>query len=134
MHTSFRHYHAASPLAAVRLALLGHHPKQKVAVGRCSLRVWVACLALFAGLSGAIATPYASSVTNDSGTIRFVLNEAGTTVYAVFNDGSTNLMGVLSKGAASFALGGHTNYAIYCTKAGSGTPVKIRVDTDQFSQ
>src|SRR4051794_21243550 len=36
------------------------------------------------------ANPYASCVTNDNGTIRFVINESGGTVTVVYDDGTTN--------------------------------------------
>ena len=79
------------------------------------------------------AHPYASGVTNNNGTIQFVLNEGGGNVDVVFEDGSTNAMGVLGKGAQSFALGGHSSYAIVVTKLGNGTPSLISSDTDRFS-
>jgi hypothetical protein len=75
------------------------------------------------------AHPYASGVTNSNGTIQFILNEDGATVYVVFEDQSTNALGVLDKGQQSFPLGAHTSYAIYVTKLGNGTPVQISSDT-----
>ena len=36
------------------------------------------------------ATPYASGVTNSSGTVSFYLNEAGGNVTVTYEDGSTN--------------------------------------------
>ena len=89
--------------------------------------------ALLSVAINALAHPYASGVTNDNGTIRFILNEAGGTVYVVFQDGTTNSLGVLGKGSQSFALGSHTSYAIFVTKIGNGTPALISTDTDQFS-
>jgi Immunoglobulin I-set domain len=79
------------------------------------------------------AHPYASAVINNSGTIQFILNEGGGTVNVVFEDGTTNVMGVLGKGAQSFVLGIHTSYSIYVTKTGNGTPSLISTDTAQFS-
>jgi hypothetical protein len=75
------------------------------------------------------ASPYASGVTNDSGTIRFVMNEAGADVTVIFEDATTFAMGVLPKGATNFALGSHSSYQIKCTKVGNGTPALISSDT-----
>lgn len=80
------------------------------------------------------AAPFASGIVNNSGTINFILNEGGGNVYVVFEDGSTNVMGVLGSGAQSFALGAHTSYAIYVVKSGNGTPSQISTDTAQFAQ
>src|SRR5687768_12251906 len=79
------------------------------------------------------ASPYASGVTNDNGTIRFVLNEDGGTVEVVFENNTTNSLGVLNKGAQSFSLGGHTSFSIYVTKVGTGTPSLISIETNIFS-
>ena len=78
------------------------------------------------------AHPYASAVTNDNGTIRFILNEGGGTVQVVFEDNTTNVMGVLAQGKTNFSLGSHTSYSIYVTKNGNGTPALISVDTNPF--
>jgi hypothetical protein len=79
------------------------------------------------------ASPFASGVVNNSGTINFTLNEGGGNVYVVFEDGTTNLMGVLPQGGTNFLLGSHTSYAIYVVKSGNGTPSLISTDTNQFS-
>jgi hypothetical protein len=79
------------------------------------------------------ASPYASGIVNNSGTINFVLNEGGGTVYVVFEDGTTNLMGVLPQGGTNFLLGAHTSYAIYVVKSGNGTPSLISNDTNVFA-
>src|SRR5207245_6719816 len=91
----------------------------------------IAALALLVfGLGGLLvqAHPYASGVTNDNGTIRFILNEGGGDVYVVFEDNTTNTMGVLAKGPQSFALGVHTSFSIYVAKIGNGTPSLISSD------
>jgi len=75
------------------------------------------------------AHPYASGITNDNGTIHFTMNEAGATVDVVFEDTTTNAMGVLPKGATNFALGSHTSFQIICTKIGNGTPALISDNT-----
>src|ERR1035438_6114816 len=79
------------------------------------------------------ATPYASCVTNNAGTIQFYLNEPGATVVATYEDGSTNAnfngftTGTnLPAGQTNFLLGAHTSYTITVTKIGSGTPSLIK--------
>jgi hypothetical protein len=80
------------------------------------------------------AHPYASGVTNDNGTIRFILNEGGATVYVVFEDGTTNnSFGVLPRGGTNFLLGAHTSYSIYVVKTGDGNPAQISNDSDQWA-
>jgi hypothetical protein len=80
-------------------------------------------------LEVACATPYASAITNNLGTIVFYLNEGGATVYVVFEDGTTNSLGSLNSGPASFVLGTHTSYQIFCNKSGNGSPTLISSDT-----
>ena len=81
------------------------------------------------------ATPYASSVTNNAGTIQFYLNESNATVVVTYEDGSTNASfdGIdtgtnLPAGKYSFLLNSptHSSYAITVTKVGSGTPGLIK--------
>ena len=96
-------------------------------------RIAVALMATVFSIQTLQASPFASGVVNNSGTINFILNEGGGNVYVVFEDGTTNTMGVLGKGAQSFTLGTHTSYAIYVVKAGNGTPTQISTDTDQFA-
>jgi Immunoglobulin I-set domain len=86
------------------------------------------------------ATPYASGLTNNSGTISFYLNEAGGNVTVTYEDGSTNTTfnGITTgtnepKGQFSFSLSGHTGYAISVFKLGNGVPVQISDDTSNFS-
>jgi hypothetical protein len=69
----------------------------------------------------AYAHPYASGVTNENGTIQFILNENATSVTVTFDNGTvTNNLGALAKGSNGFSLGAHTNYAITAYKVGSG--------------
>lgn len=64
------------------------------------------------------ATPYASGVTNDAGTVRFILNEDADNVTVTLNDGAiTNDLGALSQGAHSFNLDGASNFQIRVSKA-----------------
>lgn len=74
------------------------------------------------------ATPYASEVTNNNGTIQFYINESGGNVTVTYEDGSTNanFNGIttgtnLAAGPYAFSLGGHTSYSISIFKVGSGT-------------
>jgi hypothetical protein len=55
------------------------------------------------GTIAARAVPYASCVTNNSGTISYYLNEGATDVKIIFNGGaSTNDLGTQTKGLRSF--------------------------------
>ncbi len=65
----------------------------------------------------AFATPYASGVTNSSGTISFTLNESTDNVSVRLNNGaSTNDLGALGKGVHSFPLDTATNFQIVVRK------------------
>ncbi|MEI9961822.1 MAG: hypothetical protein WDM76_12025 [Limisphaerales bacterium] len=86
------------------------------------------------------AAPYASGVTNDNGTVSFILNESGGNVVVTYEDGTTNenFDGITTgtnatKGLQSFNLNGHIGYSISVTKIGNGTPALISVDTNKFS-
>ncbi|MGH7978659.1 MAG: hypothetical protein ACREE6_04745, partial [Limisphaerales bacterium] len=85
------------------------------------------------------ATPYASCVTNNNGTIQFYLNESGGRAVVTFDDGTTNnifevinagtntpgafLTGTnMVSGEYGFSLGSHGSYAIAVTKFGTGAP------------
>ncbi len=78
------------------------------------------------------ATPYASCITNNNGTIQFYLNESGGNVTVTYEDGSTNTSfdGIatgtnVAAGVYSFALSTHTSYNISVYKVGSGVPSVI---------
>ena len=59
------------------------------------------------------ATPYAAAVTNDAGTVRFILNEDAASVTVWLNNATaTNDLGALLKGSNSFSLAGATNFQI----------------------
>jgi hypothetical protein len=75
------------------------------------------------------ATPYASGVTNEAGTVSFVLNEPADNVKIVFNGPSSTLdLGALSRGAHAFAHSGATSFQIEVTK--SAPPVWTRISDD----
>lgn len=75
------------------------------------------------------AAAYASSVTNNAGTIQFYLNESGSTILVTYEDNSVNSTfdGVsstatnLPSGFYSFSMGTHSSYAIAVTKFGLGS-------------
>jgi hypothetical protein len=78
------------------------------------------------------ATPYASCITNNAGTIQFYLNESGGNVTVTYEDGTTNASfdGIttglnLASGTQSFALGSHTSYTISVFKVGTGSAAVI---------
>jgi len=81
------------------------------------------------------AHPYASSVTNNNGTVQFILNENATAVAVAFDNGTvTNALGALAKGANSFSLGAHTNYSIIVSNLGAGTITQTSDDTSNALQ
>ena len=74
------------------------------------------------------ATPYASCLTNNTGTIQFYLNESNATICVTYEDGTTNASfdGITTglnqlKGVKTFSLGSHASYTITVTKNGSGS-------------
>src|SRR6478609_9255093 len=96
--------------------------------------------ALVASIRQSGATPYASGITNNAGTVSFFLNEPADNVRVVFNSGTgaTNDLGALTNGQYSFALGANTNFSIQVTKAsgpgfksdnGSGGAVKLQISS-----
>ncbi len=89
----------------------------------------VAGSVLLSALS-AKATPYASGVTNISGTVQFILNEVPDSAWVVFEDGKSNSIASPVVGTNTFALGTNTGYAIYCVKSGNGSATQISSDTN----
>ncbi|MDB6109832.1 MAG: Calx-beta domain protein [Pedosphaera sp.] len=65
------------------------------------------------------ATPYASGLTNNAGTVSFYLNENADNVKVILNGGpgGTNDLGALVRGKYSFLLGTNTTYAVAVTRA-----------------
>jgi hypothetical protein len=99
-----------------------HHALKGLALG----------IAFLAAAEHSRATPYASGVTNNSGTIQFILNESADNVYVLFDNSTvSNNLGAaaLSKGLQTFSLGAYTNYSINVFKVGAGSPTQISVDT-----
>src|SRR5580658_1742528 len=80
------------------------------------------------------ATPYASGVTNQGGTIQFILNELPDSAWVVFEDASSNSIASPVVGTNTFSLGSHTSFGIYVKKSGDGTPVQISNDTNTYNQ
>jgi len=86
-----------------------------------------------AALAGhtARAVPYASCITNNAGTIFYILNEAADNVQVIFNGGaSTNDLGSQTKGLHSFSLGANTSYAIQVSKTAPAGWVKTSDDSN----
>ncbi|HEX5219433.1 MAG TPA: Calx-beta domain-containing protein [Verrucomicrobiae bacterium] len=83
------------------------------------------------------ATPYASGITNNAGTISFILNESADNVKVIFDGGgpgNTNDLGALPKGVASFSLGAHTSWEIHVTKSTAQVWTQISDDNNVFNQ
>ncbi len=81
------------------------------------------------------AVPYASAVTNNAGTVSFVLNEDADNVKVVFDNGtSTNDLGALPKGKSSFSMGGATSFQIVVTKAATPGWTQTSNDTNVLNQ
>ena len=81
------------------------------------------------------AVPYASGVTNNAGTVSFILNEDADNVKVLLNDGSvTNDLGALAAGKRSFNLGGGTNYQIVVSKTASIGWRQISNDRNPYNQ
>jgi hypothetical protein len=84
------------------------------------------------------ATPYVSGITNLNGngsvggTIQYILNEAPTSAYIIFEDGTSNSITPVV-GSNTFSLGSHTSFAIYCAKTGTGTPTQISSDANTLN-
>ena len=95
---------------------------------RCGLATGVAALAC---VGTANANPYASGVTNNGGTVQFILNEDADSLYVVFNDGTTNTLSP-TKGAHSFSLGVNTSYSIYAFKIGAHAFTQISDDASNY--
>jgi hypothetical protein len=85
-----------------------------------NLGLTLAALTLTAQI--AFTHPYASSVTNNSGTSQFIMNEVGATVNVTFEDASAIALGVLAKVSNGFSLDAHSRYFISCTKTGNKKP------------
>ncbi|MEY2408745.1 MAG: hypothetical protein QOF48_1415 [Verrucomicrobiota bacterium] len=77
----------------------------------------------------AAAVPYATGVTNNAGTISFILNEAADNVTVVFDGGASSQdLGAQTKGPHSFSLGTATTFEIRVSKV---TPVVwTQISTD----
>ncbi len=93
---------------------------------------WLACLvAAYALLNpcATLAVPYASGVTNNSGTVSFILNEDAGNVTVVFDGGASSTdLGALPKGSHSFSLGTATSFSIVVKK--SVPPAWTQISTD----
>lgn len=81
------------------------------------------------------ATPYASGVTNMSGTVSYYLNEAADSVSVVLDGGASTLnLGAQAKGLQSFNLGGATSFEIVVKKSAPPAWSLISSDTNTLLQ
>src|SRR5580704_8175368 len=102
---------------------------KKLPTGVSLIRGMAAGLAIMSCVLAAHASPFASGITNSSGTIKYILNEAATTVSIVLTNNGTGQTATISGGTArgvnSFSLTQssvtYNNYAIIVTKNGTGT-------------
>jgi len=78
------------------------------------------------------AHPYASGITNNSGTVSWVLNEAATDVKLLFDNRTlTNDLGAAPVvGTNTFSFAGHTNFSIVVYKVGSNAINQISSDAN----
>src|SRR5665213_613602 len=79
-------------------------------------KYWTLLFAVGVGMlpaSRLVAHPYASGITNNNGTIYWILNESATDVKIQYDNNSVvnDLGSAPSVGTNSFALGSHTNYS-----------------------
>jgi hypothetical protein len=87
----------------------------------CRIVTGLSLVALALTTSLSHATPYASGIKNQSGTISFFINEDADDVKVVFDGpASTNEMGPLTRGLHSFSLAGSTYSIIVSNTAASG--------------
>lgn len=97
------------------------------------LRSAALALALCGISSVALASPYASGLTNNAGTISFRLNEPADNVKVISSGGATtNDLGALPKGITTTNLGISGAYQIVVTKAGPGGWTQSSNDTNNF--
>ncbi len=73
-------------------------------------------------------------MTNQSGTVQFILNEMPDSAWVIFEDGTSNSISSPVVGTNTFSLGSHTSFGIYVKKAGNGTPSQISDDSAVYSQ
>ena len=96
---------------------------------------FVLVAASFLASSLAQATPYASGITNNAGTVSFVLNESADNVSVTLNPGGTALdLGALNKGTHSFNLGAATSFQIAVSKTAPAAWTLISSDTNSLLQ
>src|SRR5688572_10600164 len=95
---------------------------------RQTLPIAIAAL-LACGALTTQAVPYASCITNNAGTVSFILNESADKVRIVLDGGASSIdLGARGKGAHSFSLEGATSYEIRVSK--STTPAWTQTSDD----
>jgi len=99
---------------------------------------WAALILLagiWAGGLNANAHPYASGITNQSGTVSWVLNELATDVKIIFDNGAVinDLGSAPVVGTNTFSFAGHTNFSISVFKIGSNFINQISSDANIYN-
>jgi hypothetical protein len=93
----------------------------------------LACILTLGSVARTYATPYASGLTINGGTLSFVLNEDAGDVTVSFDDNSTvSDIGPMSRGTNTFALGTHTNFSIAVAKSANGVFASISSDSNRY--
>jgi hypothetical protein len=99
------------------------------------VRLFIAALTLGWWVSAATANPYASGLTNNSGTISFVLNEAAENVKVVANGGATtHNLGALPKGMTTTNLGISGVYKVVVSQTGTGAYSQTSSDANLLNK
>lgn len=87
------------------------------------------------GPAAALATPYATSLTNESGTVSFRLNESADNVKVVWNGGATtNDLGARSTGLHTVVLGVTGPFQVVVSRSGVAPWTLISTDTNSLLQ
>ena len=98
-------------------------------------KISVSIVASLLAHSIAVATPYASGITNNAGSVSFVLNESADNVMVRLNPGGTTLdLGARSRGTHSFSLGAATSFQIVVSKTAAAGWALISSDTNALLQ
>jgi len=111
----------------------GHRPVCRL--HRLVLRVLCCAALAFACTSSLRAVPYASGISNNAGTVSFILNESADSVRVTLDPGGTVLdLGALAKGTHSFSLGAATSFQIAVRKIAALDWALISDDTNTLLQ
>src|SRR5262245_46675848 len=93
-------------------------PHSATSSGQLAIAALVAAVVIALMSPVARAVPYASGVSNNAGTVSFILNESADNVTVVFDGGASSAdLGALSAGKHSFPLGAATSFSIEARKS-----------------